>query len=228
MHSILRGLDILVKNPAVFIPSIAPLLVHSLFIALAYIVFPVKYYAFNPYPYPHYYEVTSPNPWLSGTGYFLASIIGFLANCVVVDMANDIVSGHSADLVKSVNLIASRIGILLLVALVSAICYITIILIPVALFIVVVAVIENKGVLESLKGTMEFTVRNLNEVVVFAVIVIVASIIFNLVSLIPSIGAYLGSIIAWVSSIVFTVASVQLYLALRQPAPPASQQALIS
>ncbi|MEM2442025.1 MAG: hypothetical protein QXX99_06645, partial [Candidatus Bathyarchaeia archaeon] len=98
---------------------------------------------------------------------------------------------------------------------------ITIILLPIAMFVVVVAIIEGKNVAESIKKAFSFVSRNLGEVVVFIIIVIIVGLIFSYgFSLIPVVGIYIGNIIGWIINAIFTISAVHLYLSLEQLPPP--------
>jgi len=52
-ESIIKGFDVATKNPVIFVPAVAPLVIHLLFVILAYVVFPVRY-TLSVYPYPHF------------------------------------------------------------------------------------------------------------------------------------------------------------------------------
>ena len=228
-ESLSNGVDILTKNPGLFVPSLAPIVVQVFFLILAHVVFPIRYGV-----YPYWYSV-APNPWLAGAGYFLASIVGFLAACVVVDMANDIINEHQMDLRKSVDLVIGKLDSLILAVIISAICFMTFVLIPVALFIITITIVEGTDAIESTKRAFDFVTKNLEEVIVFIVVVIVVSIILGIFGIgfafIPVVGTYIAAAISWLANVVFTVASVHFYLSLRQtqkppppppPPPPAS------
>lgn len=206
IESISKSLDITTKNPDIFLPAAAPLVVHLLFTALAY-------------------EMV--NVWLLWGGYFLASIVGFVASCVVVDMANDIINGRSMSLNKSLKLIVDRLGALILAAIISAICFITVILIPVALFIITISIVEETGALQSVKTAVNFVVKNLGEAIIFTIIVVVVSVILSFIlGAIPIVGVYVEPIIMWMINVIFIVATVHFYITLRQPItpPPTSPQ----
>ncbi|MEM1552741.1 MAG: hypothetical protein QXH03_08765 [Candidatus Bathyarchaeia archaeon] len=223
-ESISKGLDITTKNPGLFIPALAPLIIHLLFVILACVVFPARYRVPSLVPYPPYYtysEVAVPNVWLLWGGYLVASIVGFITGCVIVDMASDVINGRQMNLNKSLNLVISRLGTLILAAIISAICFITFILIPVALFIITIAIIEGTDAIQSTKNAANFVIKNLGEVIIFIIIVAVVSIIFGVVfTVIPVVGVYIGPIVMWIVNVIFTVASVYFYLSLRQPIPP--------
>ncbi|MCP8305378.1 MAG: hypothetical protein H3Z50_07955 [archaeon] len=210
-----NGVNTSTKNPSLFVPSLAPIVVQLLFLILAYVVFPIRY-GFYPF-----FEILIPNPYLIWGGYFIASIVGFIAFCMVVDMTNDVINGRQIDLKKSMNLVTGRLGTLIVAAIISAIFFITFFLIPVALFIAVIAIIEGTDAIESTKRSFDFVIKNLGEVIIFIIIIIVVAIILGIgLAFIPFVGAYIGAIVSWIVDVIFIVASVHFYLSLRQPMPP--------
>jgi len=218
--AISKGMSTATKNPSLFVPSLAPIVIQLLFLILAYVVFPYKGLAWD-WVNLRFYEVTWPNFWMVWVGYFIASIVGFIASCIIVDMANDTINGRPMNLKKSMNLVIGRLGTLILAAIISAVCFITFVLIPIALFIIAIAIIEGTDAFESTKRSFDFVVKNLGEVIVFIIIVIVVWIVLGFgFALIPVVGAYIGAVISWILNVVFTVASVHFYLSLRQPIPP--------
>ena len=211
-----KGFDSSIKNPILFIPSLAPIVIQLLFLLLAYVVFPIQY---NIFVY------SAVLPWLIWAGYFIAALVGFVASCMVVDMINDKTNEQKIDLNKSFSVVMKRLGTLIIAAIIAAICFITFVLIPVALFIITITMVEGTDAIESTKRAVDFVIKNLGEVIVFLIIVVVVNIILSFgFGLIPFVGAYLGAIINWIAGVVFTVSSVHFYLALRTTAasvPPA-------
>lgn len=209
-EAISKGVDISIKNPILFLPYLVPALIQLIFTALAYL-FPIRYY--------YFFEM--PNPFISLFGSLIASILGFIAGCILVDMSNDVINGYPIDIRKSLNLVMGKIGTLIVAAIIAALCSITIILLPIAIFIIVIAIIDELDAVESTKRAFDFVVKNLGEVIVFIIIVIVVGAIFSYgFSLIPVIGPYIGAIINWLLNAVFTVSAVYFYLSLRPPPPP--------
>lgn len=214
VESISKGFDATAKNPILLVPYAAPIIVKIIFDVLAHL-FPLRYYL-GPFLIA---EV--PNPSIILLGSLIAGIVGFIAACVLVDMTHDFLSGRPANLSKSLNYVMSRIGVLIVVAIIAAIFGITIILLPIAMFIVVVTIIEGTDIIESIKRTFSFVASNIGEVIIFIVIVIVVELIFSFgFSLIPIVGSYIGTIIGWILSAIFTISAVHLYLTLRQLPPP--------
>jgi len=214
--AISNGIGTSTKNPSLFIPIFAPIVIQLLFLILAYVVFPIRW---GWYPYI-YWE--TPNTWLMLGGYFIASIVGFMASCMIVDMTNDASNGRPMNLKKSMNLVMGRLGTLILAAIISAVCFLTFVLIPVALFIITIAIIEGTDAFESVKRSFDFVIKNLGEVIVFIIIVIVVGIILGILGYIfySVIVACIGVVLSWIVNVIFTVAAVHFYLSLRQPMPP--------
>jgi hypothetical protein len=77
--------------------------------------------------------------------------VRFVASCMVVDMVNDKIDGLQINLNKSFNVVMNRLGTLILAAIIAAVCFIIFILIPVALFIITIAMIEVMGAIDSTK-----------------------------------------------------------------------------
>jgi hypothetical protein len=208
-ESISKGIDISMKNPILFVPYAIPIVIQLVFNALAYL-FPIRYYFFE-----------MPNPFISLFGSFIAAILGFIAGCMLVDMTNDAINNRPIDLRKSMNLVTSKIGTLIIAAIIAAICSITLILLPIAMFIIVIAIIEGVDAIESTRRAINFVIKNLSEVIIFIVIVIVVGAIFSYgFSFIPIIGSFIGAIISWFLNAIFTISAVCFYLSLRAPPPP--------
>jgi membrane protein CcdC involved in cytochrome C biogenesis len=214
-ESLSEGLNTLTKNPSLLFPSIAPIIVQLLFAFLANVIFPV-------YGWTGSVVLTAPNFWLNILGSLIASIVGFIASCMIVDMSNDAINQNPVDLKKSMNVVTARLGTLIVAAIIAAICAITIILIPVALFIVTISILEGLDAVASAKKAFDFVVKNLGEVIVYIIIVIIVSAIVSLgFGSIPFVGLYLAAIIRWIMNVYFTVVSVHFYLSLGlSPTPP--------
>jgi hypothetical protein len=157
--------------------------------------------------------ISTPNIMLLTLGSFIAGILGFIAECMVIDMANDVFSQRKPDLSKSFRLVMDRIATLIVLAIIAAILTVIIIGIPIAYFLAIVAIVEGVGVGESLSRAVSFVSKNLGSVIVFIIIVIVVVIILSLIPVV-------GSILNWIASITFTVAAVNLYISLKTPPLP--------
>ncbi|MEM2534989.1 MAG: hypothetical protein QXD12_04210 [Candidatus Nezhaarchaeales archaeon] len=186
LESISKGLNISIKRPILLVPFIAPVVVQWVFSMLAQL-FPIRYYF-----------IEEPNTLILMFGSFIAAILGFIAACMLIDMVNDVLNNQSISLSKSLNFVVSRISTLIVTAIVAALLSITVILLPIAIFIVVIAIIETVDVIESIKRAFTFVSKNLSEVIVFIVLVIVIGMAFSYgFSLIPIVGPYVGTLVSW-------------------------------
>jgi hypothetical protein len=197
---------VVLKNPIILVPSLIPMVIALLFEFLARWVFAQQYIIYGAI-------ISTPNIMLLTLGSFIAGILGFIAECMVIDMANDVFSQRKPDLSRSFRLVMDRIATLIALAIIAAILTVIIIGIPIAYFLAIVAIVEGVGVGESLSRAVSFVSKNLGSVIVFIIIVIVVVIILSLIPVV-------GSILNWIASITFTVAAVNLYISLKTPPLP--------
>jgi len=225
-QAIKEAFNLCLKQPILFLPALAPIIIQVIFQALSN-VFAVTItepgYIIGGVTFPGYsYSVA--NPWLAWGGSFLAAIVGFVAICMIVDMANDVSKGKTANLNKSLSYVMGKLGTLIIAAIIAGICIFTVILIPVGLFIAVIAIIEGTDAIESTKRSFSFFKRYIAEIIVFLILIIIISAILGFgFGLIPVVGPYLGSILSWGLNVVWTAAALSFYLSLRgnlQSIPP--------
>ena len=202
LESISNGVEVALKYPVLFVPQLFPIAIDLVFAILARRVFPTIVGV------PGGPVMRVPNLFLLFLGTLISSIVGFITGCMIVDMSHDAMFGRAPDLSKSYGEVMSRIGPLIVAAIVAAILSITIILIPVAMFVMVIAVVEKLGAADSVKKAFSFVVDNLGTVIVFVLIVIIVSAILAFIPLI-------GRILLWLTNVIFTASTVYLYLKLR-------------
>ena len=175
--------EILIKTPLLLVPAVAPIVIHLFFLVLAYQIFPVLQII------PFYGIIQGPNLPINWGGYLIASVIGFMASCIVVDMTSDLVHQKPLDLNKSLKLIRSKLDTLIISGIIVAVCFVTFILIPVALFIIVISILENTDAITSTKKSIALILNNLEEIGTFLVLIVLTSIIFGFgFGIIPIIG----------------------------------------
>ncbi|MEM3728800.1 MAG: hypothetical protein QXF75_06365 [Candidatus Bathyarchaeia archaeon] len=212
-ESISKGLDLSLKNPIIFMPALVPIVVGIIFTLLAY-AFATTYYIGAK-------EFVVPNIYLSFGGSFIAYILGTVAGFMIVDMANDILNDRQADLTKSLNVIISRFGTLILATIIAAIFGITIVLLPIAFFLITIVIVDGLDAIESVKRSFDFVIKNIKEALIFILIVIIVQIIVSVVlSLIPIVGPLIATVVSWVLNVVFLASSVHFYRSLKELPPP--------
>jgi hypothetical protein len=232
IQAIKEAFNLCLKRPILFLPALAPIVIQVLFQVLANVVFPISY-GTPGFNYPELGIVIpgsisyAPNPWLTFGGSFLAALVGFIAICMIVDMAKDSIKGNTPNLNKSLSFVMGKLGTLIIAAIIAAICIFTFVLIPVALFIAAIAIIERTDAIESTKRSFRFVVSNLGEVIVFIILVVIIACVLGFgFAFIPVVGSYLGSVLNWVLTVVWAVAALIFYLSLRDstqstlPPPP--------
>lgn len=202
-----RGFNLALKHAALFIPALIPAV---LSIALDLLVFAVWITVPTvPGMGPHLMAYYSATVLVS----FITSIAGFIATFVEVDMANDAVTQGTVNLGKSFGTFTRRIGDAFVAILISAILAVTIILIPVAFFILVAVIVDGVSAVEGTKRAFRFVMDNLGGVIVFLIIVVGVNIVCGFIP-------YVGGIITWVFSVVVTTSTVVFYIHRKTPAVP--------
>ncbi|MCS7140468.1 MAG: hypothetical protein N3F04_05200 [Candidatus Nezhaarchaeota archaeon] len=76
IESILKGPEIVIKNTILLVPYAVPIIVQLFFGVLAGLL-PERYIVET-------YIVVAPNPYISFLGYLIASILGFIAACLLI------------------------------------------------------------------------------------------------------------------------------------------------
>lgn len=132
------------------------------------------------------------------------SILSFILTFASIDMSRDAYHKQTVDLMRSVNYIAGRIFIFFVAAIFGGVLSITIILIPVVLFMFVVMVIDETGIMDSFQKSIDVIRAELSDVIVIIIISIIASVI---VSFVPIISSILDVIV----NVVIGIAFIDIY-----------------
>lgn len=130
----------------------------------------------------------------------VVSILTFILTFASIDMSRDAYHKQPLDLMESVNYIAGRFFIFLLAAIFGGILSITIILIPVVLFMFVIMVIDETGIMDSFQKSIEVIRADISDVIVIIIISIIASAI---VSFVPFVSSILDAIVNVIVGISF-------------------------
>jgi hypothetical protein len=126
---------------------------------------------------------------LSAIGFIISiigSIISYILNFASIDMSRDAYLNQPLDLMASVNYVLKRIGILIIASIIGAIMSITIILIPVVIFMFTILVIDETGIGDSISKAFRVISSDLGDVIVILIVAIIGSIILGMVPFISS------------------------------------------
>lgn len=105
----------------------------------------------------------------------IGSIITFVLNFATIDMARDAYVDEPLDLRRSFNYALSRIGTFFIASIVAALLSLTIVLIPMAILMVVIIVMDETGIMDAISKAFGVFTKDLGDVI----IVFVAAIVGN-------------------------------------------------
>ena len=132
------------------------------------------------------------------------SILSFILTFASIDMSRDAYYKQPLDLMRSVNYIAGRFFILLLAAIFGGILSITIILIPVVLFMFVIMVMDEAGIMDAFQKSIEVLRAEVADVIVIIIVSIIASAV---VSFVPVVSSILDAIV----NVIIGIAFIDIY-----------------
>lgn len=120
----------------------------------------------------------------------VGAVASFILNFAAIDMARDAYMDEPLDLGRSFNYAAGRIGTFFIASIVAGILSITIILIPVAILMMVIIVMDETGIGDALGQSFGVLGKDLGDIIV---ILIVAIIGYAILGWVPLIGGLLTS-----------------------------------
>ena len=134
-----------------------------------------------------------------------SSIISFILGFASTDMSRDAYFKQPLELGRSVNYVVGRFFEFLLAAIVGGLLSITIILIPVVIFMFVIMVLDETGMWDSFSSALNVIRAELRDVIVILLISIVASVI---VGYVPFFSSLLDSVI----NVIVGIAFIDIYV----------------
>ena len=132
------------------------------------------------------------------------SILSFILTFASIDMSRDAYNKQPLDLMRSVNYIAGRFFIFLLAGIFGGILSITIILIPVVLFMFVIMVMDEAGIMDAFQKSIEVLRAEVSDVIVIIIVSIIASAV---VSFVPVVSSILDAIV----NVIIGIAFIDIY-----------------
>jgi hypothetical protein len=134
----------------------------------------------------------------------VGAVVSFILNFAAIDMARDAYTNETLDMGRSFSYAAGRFLTFFLASIVAGILSITIILIPIAMLMMVIIVVEETGIVDALSLAFGVLGRDLGDIVV---ILLVAIISYAVLGWVPLIGGLLTSGF----SIVLDLAFIDIY-----------------
>jgi len=170
IDSLSYALDTISRYPKILFPLIAPFTVHLLMTAAK----------------------------LGFIGGLVVSLISFIAYAVIIQCLIFIIEGKTVDLKYAWKTIHGRLDDIIVTSLLATLLALTVILIPAALFAIVIAVVDKERPVRSILKSFMFIIDNLKDVVVLVLIAIIVA----------ALATVLGTIIPWFGFIVYYVFSL--------------------
>jgi hypothetical protein len=134
----------------------------------------------------------------------LGAVVSFILNFAATDMARDAYSNEQLDLGKSFSYAAGRIVTFFLASIVAGILSITIILIPIALLMMVIIVVDETGIVDALSQSFTVLGRDLGDIIVILIVAIIGYAVLGWVPLV-------GSLLTAGFSLILTLAFIDVY-----------------
>ena len=134
-----------------------------------------------------------------------SSIFSFILNFASTDMSRDAYYKQRLDLGQSIEYIVGRFFTFLLAAIFGGLLSITVVLIPVVLFMFVIMVLDETGIMDAFEKAINVLRAELSDVLVLFVVSIVASLVFGFVPLFSSL---LNSIV----NVIMGIAFIDIYV----------------
>jgi hypothetical protein len=126
----------------------------------------------------------SPLLFFAGIISLVGSIINYLLSFASIDMSRDAYMDEPLDLMDSINYVISRIGTFIVASILGAVMAITIILIPVVLFMFVIIVMDETSIGVAVSRSFSVLSRDLSDIILILIIAIVGSAVLGFVPLI--------------------------------------------
>jgi hypothetical protein len=138
----------------------------------------------------------------------MISMLSFILNFASLDMSRDAYYKQPLDLMESIKYVTGRFFIFLLAAIFGGLLSITIVLIPVVLFMFVIMVMDETWIMDAFQKSINVLRTDLVDVLLIIVISIVASVIIGYV---PIISTLLDAVV----NVIIGIAFIDIYATYR-------------
>lgn len=184
------GFNIAMANPLVFAPVVIGGLISSA----------INYVGGSPAYPPEFSSVL----FMASIITLIGSIISFILNFAAIDMARDAYLEEPPDLGRSFNYAFSRIVTFFIASIVAGLMAITIVLIPVAILMMVIIVMDDTGIGDAISQAFSVLGRDLGDVIVLLIISIIGHAILGFAPLI-------GGLLSACFGVVLDIAFIDVY-----------------
>ena len=199
IDALTRSAGIIAAKPMVLAPALIGAIVSAVLSGIASILYGTGSSLFS---------VQNPAFLASGVVGVLLALVGGIVSYVLsfasLDMARDAYLNKELNLSESVSYVIGRIGVFIVASIVGAILAITVILIPVAVLMFVIMVVDETGIGNGISKAFGFLSRRLMDVLIIFVVSIVASIILGLIPII-------GAILVVAMNVLIALALIHVY-----------------
>ncbi len=207
MEHLSLAFNLAMAKPLVFAPALLGGVLSTLIGAFSGAFFGASGWAWGRNPL-----LTSFSVGLTAVGIVLAivsGVVAFVLNFASLDMSRDAYVDEPLDLMGSVNYVLRRIGTFIVASIIGAILAITIILIPVVIFMFVIIVVDETGIGEAISKAFGAIGSDLGDVIIVIIVAIVGSAILGWVPVI-------GSLLTTALNVVIGLAFMDIYFRYRQ------------
>jgi len=134
----------------------------------------------------------------------IGGIIAYILFFASLDMSRDAYLNQELNLSESINYVIKRIGTFIVASIVGAILAITIILIPVAILMFVIIVVDETGIGDAVSKALKVLGDRLADVIILLIIAIVVGFILGLIP-------FVGSILSAAFNVLIALAFIDIY-----------------
>ena len=200
------ALQLSIRKPIVFIPVIIGSIISILITILGLFLTGVSV---AQYPFPGSWRDPSILGKITFFGGFIilmliGSIIAYIMFLASLDMSRNAYLDRPLDLWESIKYVFSRLGTLIAASIIGAIFSATVILIPVAILMFVILVVDEEGIGTSISKSFNVLSRRIGSILIILLIAIFGNMILGLV---PVIGELLSSCL----NVIIGISFIALY-----------------
>ena len=208
MEHLSLAFNLAMAKPMVFVPALLGAIIAFLIRRISIVLLgPVRWSIWqgNSFAWPAYSGLFLVAAVLS----IIGGVIGYVLNFASIDMSRDAYVDEPLDLMGSVSYVLRRIGTLILASIVGFFMAITVILIPVVIFMFVIIVVDETGIGSAISKAFSVIGSDLGDVVVVIILAIVGSIILGLIP-------FVGGLLTKLLNVVIGLAFMDIYYRYKQ------------